>query len=123
MRRLLDHRGPPGRDNAAFRLALAGEKLVSQSQEAVSLYASVADEHDLRDAWLGLACAYHVRAEAARAHNKRTAAYLLRLSQSTRARQARGPANRRDHEKGIERHDRIQGPWQGEESISPGIER
>ena len=40
-----------------------------------------------------------------------------------RARQAWGPANRRDHEKGIERNDRIQGPWQGEESISPGIER
>src|SRR3977135_4529815 len=67
VRRLVDHGAPSGHENAAFRLAIAGEKLLSRSAEAVELYASVADEHDLRDAWLGLACAYHLRAEPVKA--------------------------------------------------------
>jgi hypothetical protein len=65
-----DQPGQPrsrGHGDDAFRLALAGEKLLLPSAEAIELYTGIAREHDLRDAWLGLACAHHLRSEAAQA--------------------------------------------------------
>ncbi len=49
--------------DAAIRLSLAGDKLLLRDGESVELYADIAREYDLRDAWLGLACAYHLRGE------------------------------------------------------------
>src|SRR5271165_5715844 len=48
-------------------LVLAGAKLLLGSDEAAELYAGVVTEHDLREAWLGLAAARYLQAEAARA--------------------------------------------------------
>ena len=48
-------------------LVLAGAKLMLKSDEAAELYAGVAKEHDLREAWLGLAAACHLQAAVAQA--------------------------------------------------------
>ena len=48
-------------------LVLAGAKLMLKSDEAAELYAGVAKEHDLREAWIGLAAACHIQAEVAQA--------------------------------------------------------
>ena len=64
---LLNHVQRSASSNTARCLALAGEKLSQLSAEAVDLYTDVAREHDLRDAWLGLACAHHLRGDSVRA--------------------------------------------------------
>jgi GT2 family glycosyltransferase len=48
-------------------LVLAGAKLMLKSDEATELYAHVAKEHDLREAWLGLAAACYLQGEGAQA--------------------------------------------------------
>jgi GT2 family glycosyltransferase len=48
-------------------LVLAGAKLLSRSGHAAELYAGVASEHDLREAWLGLAAAGYLHAAPAAA--------------------------------------------------------
>ncbi len=57
----LNHVRRSSRGDAALCLTLAGEKLLTHGSEAVDLYADVAGEHDLREAWFGLACAHHLR--------------------------------------------------------------
>jgi len=47
------------------QLVLAAAKLMRESDEAAELYAGVVKKHDLREAWLGLAAAHHLRSEAA----------------------------------------------------------
>ena len=54
-------------DIAAQLVVLAAVKLMLRSDEAAELYAGVVKEHDLREAWLGLAAAHHLRSEAAQA--------------------------------------------------------
>ncbi len=49
---------------AVALLVLAGAKLMLKNDEAADLYAGVVKEHDLREAWLGLAAARYLQAEA-----------------------------------------------------------
>ena len=58
------HLGPKG---PVATLVLAGAKLLLRSDEAADIYAAVVAEHDLREAWLGLAAAHHLQADAAEA--------------------------------------------------------
>ena len=51
-------------DNATLNLALAGETLSRRVAHSAELFARVARQHDMREAWLGLAATHHLRAEA-----------------------------------------------------------
>ena len=50
--------------NSKIMLALAGVKLLQRSADLADLFARVAHEHDMREAWLGLAIAHHQRSKA-----------------------------------------------------------
>jgi hypothetical protein len=51
----------PGNPNAVLELATA--KLQKRDPEACELFASVVQNHDVREGWLGLAVAHHQRDE------------------------------------------------------------
>jgi hypothetical protein len=51
--------------NANAILSMAATKLEQRDPAACELFASVAHQHDLREAWLGLAVAHHLQAESA----------------------------------------------------------
>ena len=53
--------------NAEIILALAGAKLLQHDVGSADLFAKVACDHDMREAWLGLAIGYHQQAEAIKA--------------------------------------------------------
>ncbi len=53
--------------NCKIILALAGVKLLQRSADLADFFARVADQHDMREAWLGLAIAHHQRSKAAEA--------------------------------------------------------
>lgn len=67
IQRLLDRSQPLASGSAGLRLSQVGNMLLLGSADASDIFASVAREHDVLDAWLGLAFTHHLRGESARA--------------------------------------------------------
>ena len=65
VQRLLDRSRPAGPGTTGLRLSQVGDRLLLGTVDASDIFGSVAREHDVLEAWLGLAFTYHLRDEAA----------------------------------------------------------
>ncbi|MEA2737206.1 MAG: hypothetical protein QOH05_513 [Acetobacteraceae bacterium] len=66
-RRLLDRAQRLATSSAALNPARAAKKVAPRNADTAGLYASVAGDHDMLEAWLGLACTHHLQADSVQA--------------------------------------------------------